>query len=650
MANFSKDFTKHFAIAAAMAMVAGGAGAKDNVIMTVGGIDVPTSEFEYLYHKNNQQQLSPQSLNDYVEMFKLYRMKVAEALAERLDTMESFRKEMAQYRSELAQPYLTDSTYIYQLVDEAVQRASTEVSPSHIMISKTRDAKKNVQRRHTADSILNVLKNGGNFQELVKRHSMDRQIADSTGSLGFFAANMLPYAFEVAAFNLPEGEISEVVESPAGYHIIKGGPHRPWTGKVLASHIMKLVKPGASAEEEARAKHEIDSLYAVVKANPSAFSDVAKANSDDVGSARDGGRLPWFGTHEMVPEFEKTAFALGIGEISEPVRSQYGWHIILKSDAKNEPDRNEIKKIVLARIKNSGDPRHDMVRNHQIDVLAKKHNASINQTTKQMLENAVSHQGLDSLFWESLKVPGGYTNPLATIDGKNISVADFGEYALEMGWPVGDDEVASLDNIMTSFYRKSLIEAEEDWLYDNVADYHNLMKEYHDGSLLYEVSSRNVWNKASNDKEGLKKYFEENRDSYSWNEPKVKGYLIQAANDSVAALIKQRLAQLPQDSIMIGVRKEFKSNARIDAVLLSQGANPMVDHLMFNGPEVKPNSDKFTTYFLFGERLITKPEDVNDVRGQVTSDYQNYLEKLWEESLRKKYQVKVNSKELKKVK
>lgn len=650
MAIFSKELTKRLVAGTALSILTLGAGAKDNVIMTVGGVDVPTSEFEYLYHKNSQQQLTPQTLEEYLEMFKLYRMKVAEALAEKLDTTENFRKEMAQYREELARPYLTDSAYLYKLVDEAFERASYEQSPSHIMILKTRDEAVNRRRRQTADSVLNELRKGADFRQMVSKHSMDHQIADSTGNLGFFGSNMLPYAFEVAAFNTPEGQFSEVVESPAGYHIIMGGPKRPWQGKVLASHIMKMVRPNASEEDEAKAKHQIDSLYAVVKVNPSLFSEVAKNNSDDPGSARDGGRLPWFGTHEMVPEFEKAAFALQNGEISEPVRSQYGWHIILKSDSKTTPEYADIKKFVLARSANSNDPRYEMIRNHQVETLSKKHNASINAQTRKMLEARVGHEGLDSTFWVSLTKPDYASTAVATIDGNNVAVADFAKFGIDYYVPQNEDEIAILDRILNDFYRNQLVKAEEDWLYANEPDYHNLLKEYHDGSLLYEVSLRNVWNKASKDTEGLEKYFEANRDSYSWTEPRAKGFLIQAVNDSVGARVIEKLNKLPKDSVLIGIRKEFKNNVKIDKYLVPQGVNAMVDQLAFNGPKVKPDSDKYTVFFLWDNRIITKPEEASDVRGQVTSDYQNALEEKWVESLKQKYPVKVNKKELKKVK
>lgn len=137
--------------------------AKDPVIMTVNGVDVPQSEFEYLYNKNSQQQINPQTLDEYVEMFKLYKMKVADARAEGIDTLRSFRKEADQYRYDLAAPYLADSVYLNQLVAEAYDRSKEEVEAYHIMLFKSRDASQNPAIRQKADSLLQVLRNGGDF-------------------------------------------------------------------------------------------------------------------------------------------------------------------------------------------------------------------------------------------------------------------------------------------------------------------------------------------------------------------------------------------------------------------------------------------------------------------------------------------------------
>ncbi|MDE6336924.1 MAG: hypothetical protein K2L34_10195, partial [Muribaculaceae bacterium] len=142
-----------FLVGAGLSVFALAMTAKDPVIMTVNGVDVPRSEFEYLYHKNSQQQLSPQPLKEYAEMFKVYKLKVADAKASGIDTTSAFRKEMAQYRRELAQPYLTDSLFLNRLVEEAAERSKEEVETSHIMLSKTRSEAENRKLKARMDSI-----------------------------------------------------------------------------------------------------------------------------------------------------------------------------------------------------------------------------------------------------------------------------------------------------------------------------------------------------------------------------------------------------------------------------------------------------------------------------------------------------------------
>lgn len=624
--------------------------AKDPVIMTVNGVDVPKSEFEYLYHKNSQQQLSPQPLEEYAEMFKIYKLKVADAKAAGIDTTASFRREMAQYRKELARPYITDSLFINSLIEEEVERGKTDVETSHIMLLKGKTASENKRVRARIDSIRARLLEGEDFTEMALKLSEDRSVEKNKGNLGYIVAGRYPYAFESMAYATPEGQISEVVESPVGFHIIKGGKRRPSKGRIRASHIMKMVPQNATEEQRRKAKSEIDSLYEVVKANPDMFAEVAKNSSDDKGSAVNGGDLTWFGPGDMVPEFENAAFALSDGEISRPVLSGFGWHIIKRTGTKGSPSFDEIKDVMGKRLQSPQDPRKKMIRDNERDKLASKHKASIDKGTFETLKGKVGSTGIDSLFFASYTTVPMSEMTIATIDGNKITVGEYAGKVSKVRVADPDEAVEALEATLDNFYYGKLVEAEENWLYENNPAYKNLLDEYHDGSLLYEISLRNVWDKAAKDTEGLKAYFDANKGNYTWTNPRAKGILVQTKGDSLAAVIKSRMAETPSDSIIPKLRKEFQGKASLERVLVEKGVNAMVDNVMFGGPEVKPSNSRYDTYFLFGGRVIEAPEEVGDVRGQVTSDYQNELESRWVGELKKKYKVKVNGKELKKVK
>lgn len=622
--------------------------AKDPVIMNVNGVDVPKSEFEYLYNKNSQQQINPQTLEEYVEMFKLYKMKVADARAEGIDTTASFLKETEQYRHDLAAPYLTDSIYINQLVQEAYDRSKEEVEAYHIMLFKTRDAAANVSLRQRIDSLESVLKAGGDFADLAARFSQDRGSKDKGGRMGWIVAGNYPAAFEIEAYRLPEGAISEVVESPVGYHILKGGKHRPARGKIQVAHILKLTQ-GKDEAAQAKAKQEIDSLYQVVMANPDAFTTIAGSNSEDRGSARQGGMLPWFGAGEMVAEFDSVAFSLANGEISKPVKTAYGYHIIRRFDSQPVPELEKMKPQAIAKITNPQDPRYKLIRDRQTQNFAKKHKGSLNEKTVSMIRSDISRQGLDSaLFANWTTIPNGDL-PLASVGGKTKKASDFMSGISSMRVPASANALQIFDDNLAAYYNGILVDAEELSLEKTEPDYRNLLKEYVDGSLLYEVSVRKVWDKAAKDTEGLRNFFERNRANYKWAEPHAKGFLVQATNDSVAGLIRARAAELGTDSLVQTLRKEFKGNIGIDKVLVSKGTNAMVDNIVFGAPEVQPSNAKYQVYFMIDPRVINEPEEVNDVKGLVTSDYQNEFQTEWENELRKKYPVTVNEKVLKQV-
>lgn len=640
---------KKIAAGAGLALFALALAAKDPVIMTVNGVDVPKSEFEYLYGKNSQQQLTQQPLDEYVEMFKLYKLKVEDAKAEGIDTTAAFRKEMEQYRNDLAAPYLADSTYLNHLLEETYSRMKEEVETRHIMFFKKPGTEYNAAARERLDSIRKAIIAGADFSEMAKRYSEDRGSAPRGGKMGFITARQYPYDFETAAYTTPEGEVSEIVESPAGYHILFGGKHRPARGKIQAAHILKLAQ-GNDPVKDAAARVAIDSLYKVVMKDPSLFSDVAMANSDDKGSARQGGMLPWFGSGEMVEEFDSVAFSLSENVISEPFRTAFGWHIVKRTGTRPIPSMEQVKPEFFARISSPQDERYARVRANQTARLAKLHKSKTNEKTMRALRGHVTSAGIDSLFYTVYADGPDGKSELFSINGVVTPVSEF---AKSLGKVRQKDTGAALEilqNAFDSFYNHRLVDAEIDRLGREETDYRNLLNEYHDGSLLYEVSVRKIWDKAAKDVEGLENYFNTHRENYKWSVPHAKGYLVQAADYSIASKVKELVAVIGRDTIVNTVRKSFPGKVYIEKVLVEKGANPMVDNLLFNGAPTAPSKKNMAVFFMVDPRVIDTPEEFADVRGLVTSDYQNEFQSRWEEELKKKYPVKIYPKVLKSVK
>ena len=460
---------------------------KKGIIMTVDGEEVPTEEFLYLFHKNNRQQSHPQSLDEYINLFEIYRLKVAEAKQEGIDTTSSFKKEVRQYRRELLEPFISDTAFINSLVEIAAERDKWAVESSHIMIIRTHDAEKDEKNVALIDSIRGELLNGADFIEMAKKFSQDKFSAQKGGYLGFTPAGTFPYAFETAEYETPEGEISDIVESHVGWHIVKSGARKP------------------------------------------------------------------------------------AQEFNHPVRSY-----------------EEIKEDVLRKSSSPFDSRFFEIRKKNTENLKKRH---------PKLTNSIESQSLP------------------------------------------EDEVYEV-----------LLAAEEEYQYANNPEYRNLVDEYTNGSLLYEVSVKNVWDKASNDEEGLQNYYLAHKDKYKWDSPHAKGVLIQALNDSVAEKIKEDVKGMNPEEVVKFVRNNFKKEAVADRFNLAEGSNAMIDNLMFGGEATKPKIKNFSSFFIVDGRLVENPEDLNDVRGNVVTDYQEALDEAWVNSLKSKHSVEINKKELGRVK
>lgn len=644
----NKKFLLACTIAGTVAL--GFAAKKDPIVMKVAGVDVPRSEFEYLYHKNANQQLQPQSIEEYAEMFKLYKLKVADALAAGIDTTEAFRNEYSGYLVELRQPYCVDSVYVKKLMHEAYDRLHEEVEAIHIMIAKPRGLETAKDVYSLADSLLTVLKNGGDFAQLASQYSDDKTTANKGGSMGYITGLQTPYEFETAVFNTPEGTYSDIVETDFGYHIVKGGKHRPAHGEVLTSHILVMCNDKMPVADQAAAKQLADSLYNVAIAPGSDFATLASKYSEDPGSARQGGKLPWFGIGRMVPQFEQAAFAMNVGDISEPVKSPYGYHIIKKLDARGVQSFEELEPRLVQAMNNRSDTRGRWQAKNFAEGLRKKYGFKFDKKIREEMMDYVGNNGMTYEFNE-------YFQPMSdkyfmSFANKKYTVGDFLEHMSHFH-NVSFPSTAKKDlaGRFENFEQQELYFYFLDQLPNENPDFRNLINEYRDGMLLFEISNRKVWEKATKDTEGLKAFFDANRADYKWNSPHVKGILVQAENDSAANVVRTMLDTIPDAREAVpAIRKELGQQVKVDRILMAKGDNELVDACVFDMKNLPNPNTRYPIYFVADIRMLDAPEDVADVLPMVTADYQNALEAAWIEELQTKYPVEIYEKELKKIK
>lgn len=640
----------------AVCVVVSAAAKKDSgserAILTIDKTPTTVGEFEYLYNKNNSQQAVRQTPEEYMELFKVYKLKVADAIACGLDTTQSFRNEYFNYRNDLASPYFLDRGKLDKEIMRIYGLLDKEVEVSHIMFPLGQNPKEDAEILARADSVRNAIIAGeADFDDMAVKFSVDMLARrKGNGSMGFVRMdNKYPFPFVNMAFLTPVGEISKPVNSGFGWHLILPKQVRKAPKSVLVEHILKLTQ-GKSEAEAASQKAAIDSIYNILTTDKNAdFGQIAKAESDDPGSARNGGKLDWFSTGVMVPEFEQASMELGIGEISKPVKTSYGYHIIHKINERDTLPYEQAR--ALAEDLVNGSDFVSKLRQERFDSLREKYNEQVDEKIFDTLAAEVDAAGDD--YDKLIGSLRGDSRPVATYTGGKVTVGDVVSLLPTNAKLKGNIFAIQMRATFESRCSDNkLRELEVERLTAENPEFRNLAREYHDGILLYEISNRNVWEKASTDKKGLEDYFRRNRAKYAktWDAPRFKGYIVFATSDSVSAGAKEYLEKnsIPADSSVIALRKIYNKEIRVERVIAPKGKNEIVDYIAFGGPRPQ-SAGKWIAFFPYQYEIISEPQEAMDIRGDVTSDYQNELEKKWVDSLYKKHKVKVNKSLLKNI-
>lgn len=637
---------KHLLSAAAIlcAMSATAARNSDPVLMNVAGKNVSLSEFQYLYNKNNNQQLEPLTIDRYLDMFVDYKLKVADAEAAGLDTTATFRAEYMQYRDELAAPYLRDAAVADSLVAEAYAHYADDVRVSHIMLPATPDAKQRIDSLRAA-----IVGGEATFEEAATRYSMDQGSAIRGGRMGSVTPGRFPWAFEKAAYDTPVGTVSEPVNSGFGWHLIRVDSRKASEGEVHAAHILRMTQ-GKSAEQVQAERALIDSLYTVA-ASGADFADLAKRFSQDPGSARRGGDLGWFGRGVMVQPFDSISFALPDGGLSTPFATSFGWHIIYKEASRRGRSLEELRPDIekaMARDDRASAPEREFTR-RMVASLGGRVNAAALEPVAAAL--ATASGPLDSVLMSpalaSLKAYeiNGRSVALGSVAPRVAGVVTSPSDAVVMLGAVRDAVDAAMNADAMDYARENLMTTNP--------DYRNLMKEYRDGILLFEIANSKVWERAAADKEGLNGFFAANRDKYTWEKPRFKSYVFFAPTQETldeALAYAATVDTTDPAAFTEAMTKKFGRTLKVERVLAEQGENPVTDWLGFGAARPEPKSKQWAYCAAFAGKVIDAPEEVSDVRGTVVADYQAALEAEWLKQLHAKYPVKINKKQLKKLK
>ncbi len=625
---------------------------KSPELFSVGSRSVSSAEFLHMYTKNQLDKkvdYSKKALEEYLELYSLFKMKVSKAYELQLDTIPAVQREIDSYQKQLAQNYLTNRSVTEKLVREAYEREKKDVRVAHILITVRPNSNDTLMQWKQIDSIYRQIKKGKlSFEKAAQDFSYDKQSGAYGGDIGYFTALQVVYPFETAAYNLKKDEISEPFRTVYGYHILKKLGERPARGQIQVAQIMTTVRKSEGEQGRKNARSKIDSAYAELKAGKS-FEDVEKKYNEDAYSKNAGGVLPVFGVGKMVSQYEDMAFALQKpGDFSEVIETENGFHII-----------SLIKKIPLGAYEDEKKLIEKLIQRDGRITVAQE--AFVSEL-KQKLHYKQDVAALDELIAaipDSTLRNGSFkgadyatmTKTIFTMDGTNFTQADFANYieVYTRGKLYGDKD-SGLRSLLDNYAKKALMDYEETLLEDENPEYRSILQEYREGILIFELTKQKVWDKAPQDSVGLAAYFEANKQKYQWG-PAVEGQIYTAKNeDYIKAVVKELNKE------KVGTPSEIVKNVNGDGpqdkVSVEEGKFEMKRFDYKNAYE----AGKYMPYYqnkdgsyslLMVDKVFKDPslKTLQEAKGYVISDYQDKLESEWKKELTTKYPMQLNKKE-----
>jgi peptidyl-prolyl cis-trans isomerase SurA len=617
------------------------AGASAQTLFTFGSTPVSKADFLRVYQKNSINKapdFSQAALKEYLDLYSLFRMKVKEAELQHLDTLSSIQYELDNYRKQLAKNYLTDEQVTEKLLKEAYDRMKEEVHVAHILIMSNQMSASadTVAPYKKIDSIYNAVTKGkADFAALASQFSDDRGSKPSGGDIGYITALQTVYPFENAVYNTPVGKISKPFRTQFGYHIVKVIDRRQARGEVKVAQVLVEVKKSRGEEGQKEGEKRVAEIMAAIKKGES-FESLVKKYSDDKFSKDNNGELAPFGVGKVDPAFEAAAFNLkNKGDVSQPVRTEFGYHIIKLLDKYPLKPYDSVKAQLKRKVDN--DSRAQVAKDMFFNKMKQKNGFKEYSANLDALIDKVSKlpdTGKNANVFKASDFKA-MNQPVFELAGKPYLQSDLMTYAEELtrGRLMGPKNAVMRD-VYNMYVRTVVTDQEEHRLVEEYPEFKNLMDEYRDGIMLFELMDRNVWGKASKDTVGLKAFYETRKAKYQW-EPGFTGAVYRFKNEEqMKAGVKLMNDKSMKDEDII---KKMNTESTPDAVTIQRGHYEFskykdVPQSAIVGKKVtEPKKNEDGTYTVIRvEETFDKPtqKSLDDARGYVVAEYQDYLEKV----------------------
>ena len=612
---------------------------KTPILFSVNKVPTYSDEFIYLYKKNHQKKsedFTEIKINEYLSLFINFKLKVAEARALGMDTTDKFNKEYKTYREDLKKPYRAEPDALDKLTKEAYEHLTQEIKAAHILINLKPDAfpADTLAAYNKLADIKKRILAGEDFEKLARELSEDPSAKYNGGDLGYFTAMQMVYTFEEAAYKTKKGEISDIVRTQFGYHVIKVIDKKPARGEVEISHI--LLRTGTA--NDLKIKNKAFEIFDQLKGGRS-WNELCKENSEDGNTKDIGGRLRAFGVGALasVPEFESTAFALQkAGDLSDPFQSSIGWHIVRLEKKIPLPPYAELEASLKKKV-----ARDERLQISQQAMTAKR------RKDFEFIESEETKKALFTLADSSLtKGKWKYTGTLEllskklfAIQRKEVSVGDFVATLKRNQLSSEKIPVTYMAQLYNYFVEETITTAEEEKLKAEKPEFKNLLTEYREGILFFEIMEKEIWNKASEDTIGQRSYFKNHLDRYKAGD-RVAARIFTTPDENLVAEIKKKIAD--GDTLREADIKRFKSVQPFRNY--EKGESKIVDKATWASGLYEVEQDK--NYYLVEIAHLVAPgtKSFEEARATIISDFQNELEKKWLTAIRKKYPVKIDKK------
>jgi peptidyl-prolyl cis-trans isomerase SurA len=620
---------------------------KDDVLLRVDGDPIMTSEFLRVYKKNLDlvKDESQKDIDGYLQLFTDYQLKLKEARRLKLDEDKTYLREFSSYKKQLTKNYLSENKVTDVLVEEAYNRSNQDINASHILVRVADTEKDTLQAYNKVLELRErVLKEGFDKVKAEMHDGKTIFIED----LGYFSAFKMVYDFETAAYNTPVGEISMPFRTQFGYHVVKINDKRKSRGTMVAAHIMIALDQKDSLLDP---QQRINDIYKKINQGES-FEALAKQFSEDKSSAKNGGRLSPFKSGQLGSEiFEDKAFSLKADEdISEPFKTEYGWHIVKRIELKPIEDFEDIKPSLEAKVKR--DSRSKLINEAMVNELKKRYKISTNPVAKSYFEGLLSNE----FFARSWVLPEDFKTDemLFSINDKQYSYDDFGKHLMSAqrlyagkSMPFSDVVEKEFD----SFFEKSILQFREDNLEFENEDFAHILKEYRDGLLLFDLMEKEIWNKAAKDSIGLEAFYNKNKSNYQW-EDRVEVIIASSADK---ANVQKALDMMKNGKSEDDIKKALNTEGKQNIIFTKDTYNTNDSKLPTNFnvkegiSEIYEHNEAFHVIDV-KSILPARIKNLEEAKGNVINDYQAQIETDWINDLHQRYKVEVNKKALKAVK